>query len=351
MNKVEKLPPDNKPSDCTGNCDIREGQKIDNFVCKICEECYFIFEYKKIGEEKAIKNNKTSSKDKKAIDKKERENKRQLELDKNVVGKNRKEKKKFYKQDIDIKSEYNVVRINPKETHEWLIYKHYARRVPQISEAFGLFNKLGILLGVVTYGSPCRSLNNGYGVFDGKIEIKTYELNRLCVDDKLPKNCLSYFVSKSLDMLVKKTQITIIDERTEKDKIKIQTIPVCVVSYADSNNNHHGYIYQATNWIYTGETEPLKVFFDTNTNKSVHARTIVSRYGSSSEDSLPKNIEISMEEGGKFRYFKFLGDKKQVKEMMKNLSYEIEPYPKGKNDRYDSSHKIAKQMDLFGREI
>jgi len=25
-----------------------------------------------------------------------------------------------------------------------------------------------------------------------------------------------------------------------------------VVSYADTSQNHHGYIYQATNWIYTG---------------------------------------------------------------------------------------------------
>ena len=31
-----------------------------------------------------------------------------------------------------------------------------------------------------------------------------------------------------------------------------------MVSYADSGMNHCGYIYQATNWIYTGATKELK---------------------------------------------------------------------------------------------
>ena len=30
------------------------------------------------------------------------------------------------------------------------------------------------------------------------------------------------------------------------------TKPKVIVSYADTSLGHHGYIYQATNWIYTG---------------------------------------------------------------------------------------------------
>lgn len=51
----------------------------------------------------------------------------------------------------------------------------------------------------------------------------------------------------------------------------------------------------------------------------------------------------------KFRYFYFIGSKKEKKEMMKSLleRYSIEPYPKGDNERYDSSYKPAVQLTLF----
>jgi len=33
--------------------------------------------------------------------------------------------------------------------------------------------------------------------------------------------------------------------------------------------------------------------------------------------------------------------------MLKNLKYEIKPYPKGENKRYDASYKPKTQMKLF----
>lgn len=330
------------PEECTGNCNLSKNKKIaGGFLCNMCEDCLFIFEWDK--DSKKEKENKIK-KQQKTKEKKERQ------YDKNITDLSREQKSQKYKSNVDIKSEFSVKRIPTTRTHEWLTYKHYARRVPPISLAFGLFNKIGTMVGVVTYGPPARHLNDGYGVFGGELKVQTYELNRLCVDNNLPTNCLSYFVSESLNMLVEKKQEEYFDNRNNL-RIRQITIPVCVVSYADSNNNHHGYIYQATNWIYTGETEPLKIFVDKNTGKPVHARTIVSRYGSSAEENLPSNISIEEESGGKFRYFKFLGDKKQVKLMKDKLTYKIEDYPKGKNDRYDSSHETAKQLDLFGGEI
>ena len=49
----------------------------------------------------------------------------------------------------------------------------------------------------------------------------------------------------------------------------------------------------------------------------------------------------------KHRYFYFLGQKKQKKEMLKNLVYDIEPYPKGHNKRYDSTYRPSTQTVLF----
>ena len=57
------------------------------------------------------------------------------------------------------------------------------------------------------------------------------------MDEGLERNVLSFFVSSCLQMLPK---------------------PMVIVSFADTSMCHHGYIYQATNWIYTGLSAPFK---------------------------------------------------------------------------------------------
>ena len=49
----------------------------------------------------------------------------------------------------------------------------------------------------------------------------------------------------------------------------------------------------------------------------------------------------------KHRYFYFIGNKKQKKEMRQNLAYQIEPYPKGNNKRYEANYKPDVQILLF----
>ena len=44
-----------------------------------------------------------------------------------------------------------VLPIKSKETYNWLLEKHYAKRIPNITDAFGLFFN-STLIGVVTYG-------------------------------------------------------------------------------------------------------------------------------------------------------------------------------------------------------
>jgi len=225
-----------------------------------------------------------------------------------------------------IKEKYIIKSIDSLQCKEWLLYKHYAKRIPAIIYSFGLYTNDLILQGVCTFGTPARMLNMGYGVFDGKLNIITMELNRLCVNEGLEKNVLSFFVSECLNMLPK---------------------PIVVVSYADGNKGHHGYIYQATNWIYTGITSMEKIYIDTRTNHVIHPRTIVSMYGSREIKNLPDYIEISKEDSGKYRYFKFLGDKRKVLEMKNKLKYKIMQYPKGLNNRYDASYNTKVQGLLF----
>lgn len=225
-----------------------------------------------------------------------------------------------------ISEKYSVMSIDKTQYSEWLKYKHYAKRIPQVSFAFGLFNQENELIGCCTFGLPCRMMNDGYCIFNNQYSVKTMELNRLVVNENLDKNALSYFVSQCLKQLPR---------------------PMCIVSYADENFGHHGYIYQATNWIYTGISKSESTYFDINTNKQVHPRTIVSTYGSRNINSLPDNIIVGKELGGKHRYFMFIGTKSEIKNMKKHFKYTIKPYPKGNNTRYDASFVPEIQEILF----
>ena len=227
---------------------------------------------------------------------------------------------------ILIKEKYSVMSIDRDQYKEWLKHKHYAKRIPQVSFAFGLFNSVNELIGCCTFGLPCRMMNDGYCIFNDSYCVKTLELNRLVVNENLDKNVLSYFVSLCLKYLPK---------------------PMCIVSYADENSGHHGYIYQATNWIYTGISKSESTYFDTNTNKYIHPRTIVGTYGSRNIDSVPDNIIIDKEPTGKHRYFMFIGSKSDIRKMKKYFKYPILPYPKGDNKRYDASYEPTIQEILF----
>ena len=48
---------------------------------------------------------------------------------------------------------FNVQSINKDQTKEWLLYKHYAKRIPVIIYSFGLYKEKE-LVGVCTYGNP-----------------------------------------------------------------------------------------------------------------------------------------------------------------------------------------------------
>jgi len=130
---------------------------------------------------------------------------------------------------MSIKDKYTVDYIAKRQCKSWLLHKHYARRIPSISYAFGLFENR-IPIGVMTIGKP-PSPSLCIGVCGQEYSEFVFELNRLCVIEGLEKNALSWFVGRCLKLLVG---------------------DFVLVSYADASQGHHGYIYQATNWLYTG---------------------------------------------------------------------------------------------------
>tara|TARA_R100000458_G_C8204929_1_gene194288 strand:- start:99 stop:761 length:663 start_codon:yes stop_codon:yes gene_type:complete len=190
--------------------------------------------------------------------------------------------------------------ISQQEAIDFILPKHYSGRIPSISRAFGWFSNAGILEAVVTFGKPA-SHTLCDGVCGKEYSEKVYELNRLCRIEN-SEVIMSQFVSKALKELSQKEWI--------------------IVSYADLAMNHHGYIYQATNFIYTGTTVERT---DKYTEGNKHSR----HYDKDDKSGLRKV------RSPKHRYIYFTAKKKSIRKAQKKmLKYPVLDYPKGKNKNY-----------------
>lgn len=225
---------------------------------------------------------------------------------------------------------YKVQTIKNQECKEWFLYKHYAKRIPSISYAFGLYRS-NRLVGVCSYGRPVAHTLIKHA-FRGHYQNNFLELNRLVIDENLPKNSLSFFVSKTLKLL---------------------PVPLAVVSYADTSLSHHGYIYQACNFIYTG-LSAKRTDYKVKGMEHLHSASLMDHAGRGLRKGKINKLktiygdDLYIEDRPrKHRYFYFIGNKKQRKEMKSKLVYDVKPYPKGENKRYDASYRIAPQGVLF----
>ena len=178
---------------------------------------------------------------------------------------------------------------------------HYSKKFPQnITHCFGLYEN-NELIGVVTYGIPASApLCIGIGGVQNRHNV--LELNRLAIKPGFNgDNRASYLVAHSLKMLPHYT---------------------FVVSYADTGWTHVGYVYQACNFIYTG----------------LSAKRVDSYSGGKHPRCYDKNNkpEFHQTRNPKHRYVYLVGDKRERKQMRKELRYkEVKPYPKGDERRYD----------------
>ena len=205
---------------------------------------------------------------------------------------------------------FTVEPIQSWECDAWFLKKHYARRLPNMMHTFGLYDN-GKLHGVISYGLPasphlCR------GICGDEYAKIVLELNRLVIDHE-DKNAASRLIAGSLKLLPQ---------------------PSIIVSYADTGVGHVGYVYQATNWIYTGLSARR---FDPKhlTDANKHSR---GKWNSEWELT---------ERSRKHRYIYFCGTRKLKKEMRQKLKYQVEVYPKGESKRYDASASVNVQMKLF----
>lgn len=135
----------------------------------------------------------------------------------------------------------HFIEISEQKAAGMVIEHHYKHRRCPILRAWGI-EKDGEILGVLTIGLPVTFSARCDVVGESKAQkaLRTarqhnvYELNRLWVSDTLPRTTESRFIGWCL---------------REIKKIHPHII---LISYADTEQGHIGYVYQATNWLYVG---------------------------------------------------------------------------------------------------
>jgi hypothetical protein len=141
---------------------------------------------------------------------------------------------------------YRIERISKQQAQDILSKFHYLSQQGFSFRSgfnYGLFYK-DILIGVAIYHtlSVPETAKGCFGLKRTQQQ-GIYELGRLTIDPNYyKKNLTSWFLSRTIKMLKKETNVR------------------AILSYADSDY-HVGYIYQATNFKYYGLTAPKKDFW------------------------------------------------------------------------------------------
>lgn len=208
-----------------------------------------------------------------------------------------------------------VIPIKKQLADLWVSTKHYSRRPSIFWAGFGLEID-GKIEGVVVYGQPSPPIQKH--AFKNR-DFRLYELSRLVIQTE-KKNAASFLIGNSLKMLEK---------------------PCAVVSYADSAYGHCGFVYQATNWLYTGATKSHDHLYLVGEEK-LHPMTVRDRFRVTNLKQWAKENQIqTIKPAEKHRYFYICGNKRDKKVILDKLFYPVlDRYPKINPSRYDDGKLI-----------
>jgi len=219
-----------------------------------------------------------------------------------------------------------VVPVPYATVRPWILHKHYARRDAPASYCFAAYDQT-VMVGVVTYGTPASAPLRA-GICGEQYQHCVLELNRLCCDG--PANTASRLIGQSIRLL---------------------DGPHVLVSYADTAAGHVGYVYQATNWVYTG-LSAKRTDWKVAGREHLHGQTIADEFR-----GIPKRADAMREKYGddfylaprprKHRYVMFVGTRTERRNMQAALRYPVLPYPKGESAKHEHACAVVDQTALL----
>lgn len=186
---------------------------------------------------------------------------------------------------------------------------HYAHRRANTTFAVGMYID-DVLAGCCTFGSPAGP-NVARTICGASYAHLVLELNRLFMFDWAGKNSESWMIGQAFRLLPQ---------------------PTILIAYADIGENHIGYIYQATNWLYVGlstlQSGPFSKIEVNGKNRT--SKSFYRELGSQSREVILKHYPnaIFHERTRKHRYVYFVGNRRQRKALHKALELNVLSYPK-----------------------
>lgn len=181
---------------------------------------------------------------------------------------------------------------------------HYSRTAGSAMYRWGLWHGAD-LLGAVAYNLPTRDVCAS--VFGEEQVARVWHMGRLVLHDWAPRNSESRLIAGSLREI----------ERVRPDIW-------AVVTYAAIDAGHLGYVYQATNAIYTGIGGDTTYFTD---QKGRRRSTYLSQQHVS--ESRARSMGWTKHKGaGKHRYVYVLGNRAERRQRRELLRFKQLPYPK-----------------------
>lgn len=203
--------------------------------------------------------------------------------------------------------------VGATEIKPLMLNYHYLHRQVATKFAYGLYYN-DQLMGMVTYSGVRKSLAGS--ISDQANKDNTLELSRLFIKDEISQNIpniTSEFVGWSLRQLK-------------------QHGNWFIISFADLGMNHVGAIYQATNFIYCGTTNPGIFCYNGPDRKGGQWKA-------------GHHYRFFLLRTTKYRYIKFIGSKTFKKQARKTLKFDIKPYPKQDTKHYhigDTEERLIK---------
>ena len=221
----------------------------------------------------------------------------------------------------------SIRKIDKASAKKMVVKYHYSHLWTKCSVALGLFYDTGKqhaffdeaeekMIGVIVYGDPVGR-NSGSSIAEGLEHTQVYELARLYIHDGYGCNIESWFISQSMDWL----------------KNNFSHI-LALISYASPMEGHVGTIYQATNWLYQGNSLRWNdgwLFKFEEDGRWIHGRTIFPHYKTNDPQEIRKKVTSAFwvkKELRKHRYVYILAGKKEKKRILNNLKHPTFPYPK-----------------------
>ena len=130
---------------------------------------------------------------------------------------------------------FDVKEIDKKLAIDFIQERHYSKVLPRLTKHWLGFFYEGELVGVLTLGWGTQPLQTIKKLFPNLVSEDYYEIGKMCMDDKMPRNSESQMISSAVRWMKKNLP--------EKKFL---------YTWADGIVGKVGYVYQASNFQYGG---------------------------------------------------------------------------------------------------